>query len=118
MLFDFQTFEKLTKHCYPEDHPYSLDEVLGVFRYYFEAYEQHFDRPHPNISMKQIRHIIQIMPFVTLEDRDGQTEDIPAEVYEDLIDCHFSTRYHRCDYNINHFFSGRIREYRFFEVFF
>ena len=42
--------------------------------------------------------------------------DIDPDCYEDMIDRHFRTRYRNCDYNINHFFSGRIRELRFYET--
>ena len=80
MLFDFDKFADITASVFPGG-PYTLDEALGVFRYYFEQYEAHTGRPHPP-----------------------------------MIDQHFQTRYRRCDYNINHFFSGRIRELRFYET--
>ena len=47
-------------------------------------------------------------PFITM--------DIDPDCYEDMIDKHFRTRYRNCDYNINHFFSGRIRVLRFYET--
>ena len=52
------------------------------------------------------------MPCTVMEDRGGSLEPLAPEDYLDLIDLHFKTRYRNCDYNINHFFSGRIREMR------
>lgn len=36
--------------------------------------------------------------------------------YPYLIEAYFKTSFKDCDYNICHFFSGRIRELRFFET--
>lgn len=38
LLFDFDKFSSITASVYA-DSPYSLAEVLEVFRYYFEQYE-------------------------------------------------------------------------------
>ena len=42
--------------------------------------------------------------------------NIEPDAYPLLIQLHFKTSYRRCDYNINHFFSGRIRELRLYEA--
>lgn len=115
MLFDFETFSRLAESTY-QGGPYSLEEVLAVFRYYFQRYEEETGRPHPNICLEQIRRIIQLMPYLSLDDIGGYLADVEPFVYEELIDQHFKTKYRHCDYNINHFFSGRIRELRFFET--
>ena len=115
MLFDFDTFAKLVERCY-EPGPYSLEEVLFIFKYYFWRYEQEFGRPHPHIRMQQIRTIIERMPYVERDDFGGYFADIDAEEYRYIIEQHFRTSYKNCDYNINHFFSGRIRELRFYET--
>jgi hypothetical protein len=94
--------------------PYSLDEVLGVFHYYFQKYEDTFGRVHPNISVKQIKRFIDAMPFI--EDESDMINVLPED-YRVLIDKHFQTRYRNCDYNINHFFSGQIRRLRLLEEF-
>lgn len=44
------------------------------------------------------------------------TPDIFPSVYPYIIQLHFKTKYRNCDYNINHFFSGRIRELRCYEL--
>ena len=120
LLFDFDRFAISVKLAYRRcsGSAYSLEEVRQVFRYYFETYEMIFDTAHPVISIAQIARIIDRMPFVL----DGEYEsrsmsDISPEDYEVIIDQHFATRYKRgCDYNINHFFSGQIRDLRYYEV--
>ena len=119
MLFDFDRFVISAKLAYRRcgSCAYTLEETLQVFRYYFETYEMIFDTAHPMISIAQIARIMDCMPFV-LEDGDNSrsTIDISPEDYEAIIDQHFITKYRQCDYNINHFFSGQIRDLRFYEV--
>ena len=103
MLFDFDKFADITASVFPGG-PYTLDEALGVFQYY------------PPICASQIVRIIRDMPWIEQADRGSAYADIPPESYPPMIDQHFQTRYRRCDYNINHFFSGRIRELRFYET--
>ena len=99
-----------------QDSPaYTPDEVLAVFEYYFQKYEDTFGEVHPSIRTEQIQRIIEAMPYI---DGDGDSSaggDVAAEDYETLIDKHFQTQYRNCDYNINHFFSGDIRLLRFYE---
>lgn len=116
MQFDFNRFSKIAATVYEEDNPYSLMECLGVFRCYFQTYEDFRGHPHPPIRAAQIAHIMSEMPYIVQEDRGGYEEDIDPEAYETVIRLHFKTEYRRCDYNINHFFSGRIRELRWYEM--
>ena len=44
LLFDFDKFSSITASVYA-DSPYSLAEVLEVFRYYFEQYEAYTGAP-------------------------------------------------------------------------
>lgn len=117
MLFDFDRFTNLAKLAYRrcECAVYDFEDALYVFKYYFETYEELMGRPHPMISVAQIQRMIEAMPY--LEDSCYEREHhIEPEQYEDMIDQHFATQYRRCDYNINHFFSGKIRELRYYEV--
>lgn len=113
LLFDFDRFTISAKLAYRrcEGCVYSLEDVLQVFRYYFETYEMIFDTAHPMINIVQIASIIERMPFVF---DDGM--DITPDGYKVIIDQHFTTKYRQCDYNINHFFSGHIRELRYYET--
>ena len=115
MIFDFERFAKIAVNVYDDGNPYSLKECLGVFLCYFQTYEEYMGRPHPPIRREQIAYIMDNMPFVCQEDRGYNYADIEPEEYPLLISLHFKTRYRRCDYNINHFFSGRIRELRLYE---
>lgn len=117
MLFNFEKFSDIAASVYPNT-PYSLEDALGVFRYYFEKYEEHTSKPHPPIRASQIVRICQDMPYIDQEDKGGYFEDVAPEDYRVLIDKHFATKYRRCDYNINHFFSGRIRLMRWLEEFY
>lgn len=58
MLFNFEKFSEIAASVYPNT-PYSLEDALGVFRYYFEKYEEHTGRPHPPINASQIVRIAQ-----------------------------------------------------------
>ena len=111
-MFDFERFIIAAKLAYRRcsSCAYSFEEVLQVFQYYFETYELIFGEAHPMISIDQITRIIAKMPFVS------DDSIIAPEDYKIIIDQHFITNYQHCDYIINHFFSGRIREMRYFET--
>lgn len=115
MIFDFKKFSSIATAVFPGG-LYSLEESLSVFQYYFQKYEDYFGRPHPPIRTSQIVHIAKEMPWVFKDDRGSFFRDVEPENYFEMIDKHFNTRYRRCDYNINHFFSGRIRELRLLEI--
>lgn len=116
MVFDFQRFSGSAALAYRARNLYTLEQCLEVFRCYFQTYEDYMGHPHPPVRREQIAHIMQEMPWVTEEDRGSYFADIDPETYPLLIGLHFKTQYRHCDYNINHFFSGRIRELRFYEV--
>lgn len=116
MLFDFSKFSSLATAVYRNcEVPYNLENVLRIFYFYFFTYELWIGRPHPPIKATQIRRIIQEMPWIYPEEKGSRFADIDPEHYMDIIPQHFKTKYRNCDYNINHFFSGRVRELRFFE---
>lgn len=113
-MFDFEKFAEITASVFPGGQ-YSLKEVLYVFGCYFERYEKYMGHPHPPIKASQIVRIIQAMPYFYPGYHVCDRAEIWPSDYPVLIDKHFQTRYRRCDYNINHFFSGQIRELRYFE---
>lgn len=121
MLFDFKTFSIFAKRAYNkavnnENTVYPLNETLEVFRLYFLYYEQYFKQPHPNIRQVQIEHIIAAMPILEDASIGYKSFDVDLDCYKEMIPQHFKTPYKRCDYNINHFFSGDIRLLRFYET--
>ncbi len=119
MEFDFDRFTNIAVKAYSEqEEGYTIEEALEVFRYYFEKYEECIGKPHPPIRAERIKRILGEMPWIFLEDRGGDCEEVSPEGYRAMIDQHFKTEYRDCNYNINHFFSGRIRENRYFETLF
>ena len=119
MLFDFGRFTTSVKLAYRRCNgsSYSLDDVLRVFLYYFETYELVMNKAHPTLTIEQIANIIDKMPFVLDEEHEKRGMiDISSDEYRAMIDQHFITKYRNCDYNINHFFSGRIRDMRYYET--
>jgi len=115
MLNDFEKFEEVLRIAYSRVMPsWAFDEVCSVFSEYFEEYEARYSRAHPNLRIEQIIAIIEKMP--ELEDEYGRGIELSCEDYGGLIKQHFETAYRKCNYNINHFFSGKIRLYRYLEV--
>ena len=123
MIFNFELFSKLaereyrvivTESCIDTD-IWTLDEVLEVFRYYFFCYEKHFRRAHPPIRTPQITRIMKAMPYITDSRFEGYSVEIEPHFYKALIDRHFVTRYHKCDFRINHFFTKDVRVMRYRE---
>lgn len=127
MVFDFERFARIASAVYNDKNPYTLPQCLEVFRCYFRTYEEYIGGPHPPIRREQIARIMWDMPFLARPDAalmaymkktfdHDPIPDIDSDTYPDLINLHFKTRYRHCDYNINHFFSGKIRELRLYEA--
>lgn len=116
-------FEKIARDQYDEvtedwarrgmNFPYSVDDVLEVFAYFFSAYASFANQEHPPLRKEQIRKIIEQMPFTDIH--HGAIADIDHDSYPVMIDSYFATPFRNCDYRINHFFSGQIREMRYYE---
>lgn len=116
MQFDFDTFCTIAEpRC--RRGVYSWEETREVFRYYFEKYEAECKKPHPPIRAEQIEKCMNLMPWFS-ESARGSAEYIRPADYPAMIDRYFGTAFNngRCDRNINHFFSGSIREYRYRET--
>lgn len=111
MVFDFEKFARIAASVFPGG-PYSLEETLKVFFFYFERYEAYTGEAHPPIKSSQIVKLSRLMPYLYAEDIGLNCCEIEPYQYPDIIRRHFETRYRNCDYNINHFFSGKIRELR------
>ena len=115
---DFERFSKIAKNCYPDGLPYSLDDCLSVFSYFFQMYQETMGIEHPPIKPRQIQELMRRMPYI--DDiglnNSGKCEDIDVSTYPYIIDLYFQTSYKNCDYRIGHFFSGKIREIKLFEA--
>ena len=97
-LFDETCEKAYMRVSNPE---YSLDETLAILHYFFDVYEEHRGEPHPPLTVANLIRIIERLP--------GEI-GFDADEYPWLIDTYFENRYRDCDYRINHFLSGRIRE--------
>lgn len=115
MLFDFDKFKRIAASVYPRKAVYPFEDAMSVFRYFFEKYEEVTGEPHPPIRASQIVRICQDMPYIDQQSKGGSYADIDPDAYPELIDKYFQTPFRNCNYRINHFFSGRIRELRFYE---
>lgn len=114
MLFDFEKFQKILEHIYPEcSTSFSLEDTKNVFLQYFRTYEGCTGHAHPPIRAEQIKRIVERMD--SWEDGLSRTVNVFPFQYEYLIRQHFRTKYRHCDYNVNHFFSGKIREMRCYD---
>ena len=117
MTYDSPILEHMVRKEYKAigEHCYSIAQVLWVFMYYLCTYQNEIGREHPNIKAAQVRRIIEAMPYVG--DCHERMSDIEPEDYSAMIDRHFKTKYQDgCDYNINHFFSGDIRQMRIYDA--
>lgn len=118
MSFDFSIFERMVSGAYRVVcTPYTLPEVLAVFHYFLATYTQVRGEEHPPLRREQVERFIRAMPYFYPEDNDGtQKADIKPIWYPDIIDNYFSTFFPRCNYRMNHFFSGKVRENRVCEA--
>lgn len=119
ILFNFEVFTTVVAEVYSGlESSYNLDDVLRILQYFFQKYEAEMGECHPGIKRKQIADIIEAMPQIW-GNKDGKQEallDLDPDYYPALIDQYFQTYFPHCNYRINHFFSGRVRELRLYEV--
>lgn len=116
MIFDFDNFSVLVEMiCEETATAYELPEILSVFRCFFEVYEKERGAVHPFVGEAKIRDMIQKMPYVET-DPGADPMYIEPETYPALIRAYFSTKYRNCNYHIFHFFSGRIRSIKLYEI--
>lgn len=116
IVFNFNIFAEMAKRVYPKaTTSYSLDDVLSVFSYFFQAYKKNTGLDHPPIKCDNILRLIEAMDDAGKDDH-GEKVELEPDDYRHIIDLYFATPFDdKCNYRINHFFSGRIRLFRYFE---
>ena len=117
--FDFDTFTPIVADVYSMlKISYNLEDVLSVFRCFFQAYETKIGECHPGLKREQIAAIISAMPQIWIHDIGSEAVliDLYPDEYRMLINQYFETYFPKCNYRINHFFSGRVREMRLYEI--
>lgn len=113
MQFDFDKFTEIAANVYSGG-VYSLEDALNVFRCFFARFEVFTGEAHPAIKKGQIAELMAAMPYI--DGRRSGLCDIEPEAYPEIIDRYFETPFRDCNYRINHFFSGRVRELRMQEL--
>lgn len=104
---DYGIFERQLKSAYFKAHcAFSFDECLEIFTLYFDYYHQYLGREHPPLRTSKLIELLDDM------DGDGQFD---VEDYPPMIEAYFNSPL-QCDFNVIHFFSGNIRELRFYEA--
>lgn len=93
--------------------PFTVDECLLVFRYFFDAYHRVMGEDHPPLKAGYIRSIMEKMPYI--ETNFDEIIELSADDYPGMIESYFKTNFANCDYRVLHFFSGHIRELRYYE---
>lgn len=111
---NFARQRELAYSVYPEGLPYSFDECMEILGCFFNAYEYYRGEEHPMLRREQLRQVMENLPSVEVKG-SGLCPDIPFEGYPDLIEAYFHKRYKACDYRINHFLRGRVREILMYE---
>lgn len=96
------------------------DEIKEFVTLYEDYYRERFRTCHPKISDDLFEECLEQITTLEIEDGweinilDWYGWDILFERYKRVLQIHFTTKYCTdCDYSIRHFFSGKIRLYRF-----
>lgn len=113
-------YKKLIERAYNEaETRYTFDTCLNIISYFFDKYYEVMGRKHLPPNHKQLVNIISKMDWLESNDPDEMDIDYNdfdfSEYYPALIDQYFDTDL-QCDYSIHHFFSGRIRLNRMYEL--
>lgn len=109
--FDFGVVKRQihSQYRYAEIY-WSEEEVVEVFRCFYECYRMAFHEDHPRLSNANILKIICALPI------DDEGNEFIAEEYPDLIEAYFNTEFYHCNYSMLHFMSGQIRMIRAYDL--
>lgn len=104
---NYSIFERQLHKAYNESNcQFSFDECFTVFKMFFETYKSYTGHDHPPLRT------LRLIELLNSIDNDGLFD---AECYPILIESYFSTYFPNSDRNVCHFFSGKVRELRFYE---
>lgn len=86
--------------------------AIEVFRYYYMMYKQKTGKAHPRLNDKTMTDALR--NFIT---GTADVDDCSIEIYEDLIDMHFSNNYGKeIDWSIRHFMTEDIRNILYYRM--
>lgn len=82
------------------------NSIIDIVLYYCNRYEKYFYKHHPKLKNEHFKRIIKFI----------SQSDYGTDIYKDLIDKHFDTKYGKSiDFNMLHFFTEGIIENRSYE---
>jgi len=102
---DFETpiiFEFATEYAHND---YEIDNVI----YYFRKYKEVMKKEHEPLKPSQWEEVFN-------EITSAGDNEVLGKQFKRIVDQHFKTEYKNCDYNINHFVSGKIMLNRYYEI--
>lgn len=121
--FNWNLFEGMVKCVYykpdfepclfDESEPYSLEDYINIFRYFFDKYKDVMNEEHPPLKRERLQDIMERMPYAYYDGELGGIS-ISSCAYPYMIDDYFGTQFKNCDYRITHFMSDQIRIYRLY----
>ena len=86
--------------------------AIEIFRYYYVMYKQKTGEPHPRLNDKTMTDTLRNFIIGTAD-----VNDCSVELYEDLIDMHFSNNYGKeIDWSIRHFMTEDIRNILYYRM--
>lgn len=86
--------------------------AIEIFRYYYVMYKQKTGIPHPRLNDKTMTDTLRNFIIGTAD-----VNDCSVELYEDLIDMHFSNNYGKeIDWSIRHFMTEDVRNMLYYRV--
>lgn len=90
------------------------EEIQESVEYYLLTYRDHMEKEHPHLKFYQWQEVVEGW-FSAYDGDIDESFDIDAEWMQRMINRHFRTLYEKCDYNILHFISPRIKVLRAYE---
>ena len=91
---------------------YAEECIVTDILYFYRKFHENRGEYHPLLKMCQMRDVIQ-----SIYEGTEVVTDYSPEVYVPMIDDYFATNFtERCDYHINHFVSGSVRDMRWYDT--
>lgn len=109
-ILEREIIKSLNKNDVPVDDE-CFEEVIRIIRYYYNRYRCYFGEEHPRIKQETMDGVVERLLTGT-----DYIFGIDYEMYKEMIDKHFRTRYQNCNYSICHFMTEGIRNFKALET--
>lgn len=94
---------------------FDVEDATSIFRHYLSTYKLTMGYAHPPVSLRQVTDYCAKLPYIP-NPETGEAIEITPDYYIHMIDQYFCVDFPDCNYNMQHFFSGNIRYYRYLET--